>query len=94
MALAPGGFKFGGGHGGHNGMRDAVSHLGADFWRLRIGVGHPGDKALVIDYVLQRAPRPEEDRIVAAVADAADYLPVFVAEGSDKAMNGLHRVKT
>ncbi len=87
-------FKLGGGHGGHNGLRDTILHLGADFWRLRIGVGHPGDKSLVIDYVLKRAPKAEEDLIIAATADAADYLPVFVAEGSDKAMNKLHSNKS
>ncbi len=65
----------------------------AEFWRLRLGVGHPGDKAQVIDYVLKRAPRAEEDRIVAAIADAADYLPIFVTEGSEKAMNRLHTQK-
>ncbi len=95
MDLAPGvaRFKFAGGHGGHNGLRDTILHVGAEFWRLRLGVGHPGDKALVIDYVLKRAPRAEEDRIVAAIADAADYLPIFVTEGSEKAMNRLHTQK-
>jgi peptidyl-tRNA hydrolase, PTH1 family len=95
MDLGPGvtRFKFGGGHGGHNGLRDTILHVGPEFWRLRVGVGHPGDKALVIDYVLKRAPRAEEDRIVAAIADAADYLPVFIAEGSEKAMNRLHTAK-
>jgi peptidyl-tRNA hydrolase, PTH1 family len=95
MDLGPGvtRFKFGGGHGGHNGLRDTILHVGPEFWRLRVGVGHPGDKALVIDFVLKRAPRAEEDRIVAAIADAADYLPVFIAEGSEKAMNRLHTAK-
>ncbi len=86
-------FKFGGGHGGHNGLRDTIVHLGADFWRLRIGVGHPGDKSQVIDFVLKRASQPEEDLILAAIADAADYLPVFMTEGSEKAMNRLHGAK-
>ena len=58
-----------------------------------MGVGHPGDKALVIDFVLKRAPRAEEDRIVAAIADAADCLPIFITEGSEKAMNRLHTQK-
>ncbi|HMI37554.1 MAG TPA: aminoacyl-tRNA hydrolase, partial [Steroidobacteraceae bacterium] len=47
--------KQGGGHGGHNGVRDVIAHLGPDFWRLRIGVGHPGSKDQVIDAVLDRA---------------------------------------
>jgi PTH1 family peptidyl-tRNA hydrolase len=83
-------FKLGGGHGGHNGLRDAITHIGADFWRLRLGVGHPGDKAEVIDYVLRRAPREEEERILESIAEALEALPVFIEQGSERAMNGLH----
>lgn len=86
-------FKLGGGHGGHNGLRDTITHIGADFWRLRIGVGHPGDKSQVIDYVLHRAPKDEEDRIIASVGEALDALPVFLEQGAEKAMNGLHTRK-
>lgn len=86
-------FKLGGGHGGHNGLRDTITHLGADFWRLRIGIGHPGDKSQVIDYVLHRAPQDEEEKIIAAVAAALDALPVFLEQGAEKAMNGLHTKK-
>ena len=53
--------KQGGGHGGHNGLRDTITHIGETFWRLRLGIGHPGNKADVIDYVLTRAPRAEEE---------------------------------
>ena len=49
----------GGGHGGHNGLRDVIAHLGDGFWRMRIGIGHPGNRTEVIDYVLTRAPRAE-----------------------------------
>ena len=62
LDLPPGEVKLkkGGGHGGHNGLRDIISQLGTtDFWRLRLGIGHPGDKAAVVDYVLN-APRREE----------------------------------
>lgn len=83
-------FKLGGGHGGHNGLRDAITHIGADFWRLRIGIGHPGDRAQVIDYVLRRASADEEEQIIAAIDAALDALPVFVEEGAERAMNGLH----
>ena len=95
LDLAPGvaRFKLDGGHGGHNGLRDAILHVGPLFWRLRIGIGHPGDRSQVIDYVLKQASQPEEGRIVAAIADAADYLPIFIKEGSEKAMNKLHTVK-
>jgi peptidyl-tRNA hydrolase, PTH1 family len=82
--------KFGGGHGGHNGLRDLVTHLGADFWRLRMGVGHPGDKSLVIDYVLHRAPKAEEEKILIAVGQALDALPTFVEQGAEHAMQQLH----
>lgn len=83
-------FKLGGGHGGHNGLRDTITHIGADFWRLRIGIGHPGDKSQVIDYVLRRAPKAEEDRILDSIANSLDALPVFLGQGAEKAMNGLH----
>lgn len=83
-------FKFGGGHGGHNGMRDVVTHCGADFWRLRIGVGHPGDRNEVIDYVLQRAAPAEEEAIVESVGASLDALDIFLRDGADKAMKALH----
>lgn len=86
-------FKLGGGHGGHNGMRDVVTHMGPDFWRLRLGVGHPGDKSQVIDHVLRRAPKDEEEKILAAVAMALEALPVFLEQGSERAMNELHGKK-
>lgn len=83
-------FKIGGGHGGHNGLRDTITHFGADFWRLRLGIGHPGDKSQVIDYVLRRAGKDEEGKIIEAVGAALDVLPMFVEQGSEKAMNALH----
>jgi PTH1 family peptidyl-tRNA hydrolase len=83
-------FKFGGGAGGHNGLRDAITHLGADFWRLRLGIGHPGDKSQVIDYVLRRAPKDEEEQLLEAVGEALATLPVFIEQGAERAMNGLH----
>ena len=82
--------KFGGGHGGHNGLRDTIAHIGDRFWRLRIGVGHPGKKADVIDYVLTRAPRPEEDLILAAIGNAADCMPLLLEQGAERAMSKLH----
>lgn len=82
--------KSGGGHGGHNGLRDTIAHIGDGFWRLRIGVGHPGNKAEVIDYVLTRPPRVEEDLILDAVAEAADSLPVILEQGAERAMTRLH----
>jgi PTH1 family peptidyl-tRNA hydrolase len=82
--------KFGGGHGGHNGLRDTIAHIGENFWRLRIGIGHPGNKAEVIDYVLTRAPQAEESVILAAVQAAADALPLLLEQGAERVMNKLH----
>ena len=96
LDLPPGAarFKFGGGHGGHNGLRDTITHCGADFWRLRLGIGHPGDRGEVIDYVLQRAASADEEAIVASVGASLDALPIFLSEGSEKAMHFLHSAKT
>jgi PTH1 family peptidyl-tRNA hydrolase len=82
--------KQGGGHGGHNGLRDTIAHLGETFWRLRLGIGHPGNKAEVIDYVLTRAPRAEEDLILETVGTAADVMPLLLEQGAERAMTRLH----
>jgi peptidyl-tRNA hydrolase, PTH1 family len=86
-------FKQGGGHGGHNGLRDTLTHLGPEFWRLRLGIGHPGDKSQVIDYVLRRAPKAEEDKIIESVGKAVDALATFIDKGAERAMNELHAGK-
>jgi PTH1 family peptidyl-tRNA hydrolase len=63
--------KFGGGLGGHNGLKDITAHLGTqDYWRLRIGIGHPGDRNEVVNYVL-KPPRKEESGEIAAAIDRA-----------------------
>jgi PTH1 family peptidyl-tRNA hydrolase len=82
--------KQGGGHGGHNGLRDTMTHIGENFWRLRLGIGHPGNKADVIDYVLTRAPRAEEDTILETVSTAADVMPLLLEQGAERAMTRLH----
>ena len=82
--------KQGGGHGGHNGLRDTIAHIGETFWRLRLGIGHPGNKAEVIDYVLTRAPRAEEDLILETVGTAADVMPLLLEQGAERAMTKLH----
>jgi PTH1 family peptidyl-tRNA hydrolase len=82
--------KEGGGHGGHNGVRDVIGQLGADFWRLRIGVGHPGSKDQVIDAVLDRATPDEQQLIDAALARAQAALPEMLRDGAQSAMNHLH----
>jgi len=83
--------KSGGGAGGHNGLKDTISHIGEAFWRLRLGVGHPDDRSEVIDYVLRRAPPGEEALIQGAVGRAADEFPALLTEGSERVMNRLHR---
>jgi len=85
--------KSGGGAGGHNGLRDSITHIGDDFWRLRLGVGHPGNRSEVIDYVLRRAPREEEEAILKCVAEVVDLFPKLLTDGAEKTMNALHRKK-
>jgi peptidyl-tRNA hydrolase, PTH1 family len=82
--------KQGGGHGGHNGLRDTIAHIGETFWRMRLGIGHPGNKAEVIDYVLTRAPRAEEDLILDAVGTGVDSIPLLLEQGAERAMTRLH----
>ncbi|MGQ9685678.1 MAG: aminoacyl-tRNA hydrolase [Thiobacillaceae bacterium] len=73
--------KFGGGLGGHNGLKDITAHLGTqDYWRLRIGIGHPGDRNAVVDYVLKPPRREERDEIDAAIDRALD-LWSLIARG-------------
>lgn len=83
-------FKRGGGHGGHNGIRDVIRHCGADFMRLRIGVGHPGDKDEVTAYVLKRASGDVEAAVESNIAEALEVLPVLVEDGLNAAMKILH----
>lgn len=82
--------KEGGGAGGHNGLRDMIAQLGDDFWRLRIGIGHPGDRDVVLNYVLGRPPAAEAALIREAVLAAADAVPVMLTDGAQKAMSRLH----
>ena len=85
--------KKGGGHGGHNGLRDIIRHCGNDFMRLRLGVGHPGDKSLVTNYVLKRADSDAESAINSNIRDALDVLPLLVESGLNAAMKKLHTRK-
>ena len=83
--------KTGGGHGGHNGLRDIISQLGSkDFHRLRIGVGHPGSKEQVVDYVLHSASRDERILIDRDIDDAVSVLPELASGELEKAMQILH----
>lgn len=82
--------KQGGGHGGHNGLRDCHAHLGADYWRLRLGVGHPGDRNKVVDYVLSRPSQDDEIVILRAIDAAADQIELILQGEMQKAMQALH----
>jgi len=90
--LQPGTVKLkdGGGHGGHNGLRDVIQHCGRNFLRLRLGVGHPGQKDKVTSYVLKKASSDVEAAILRNVDDAADVMPLLVEDGLHKAMKKLH----
>lgn len=85
-------YKTGGGHGGHNGLRDTISALGGskDFHRLRIGIGHPGDSRQVTSYVLGRPGKAERSAIDAAIDECLATLPQAIAGDWARAMNRLH----
>lgn len=83
--------KQGGGHAGHNGLRDSISALGSrEFWRLRIGIAHPGDRTLVTGYVLGRPSRDDESRIRESLDEADRRLSELVEGQFQLAMNRLH----
>lgn len=83
--------KKGGGHGGHNGLRDIIAHLSSkEFTRLRIGIGHPGNSRDVTNYVLGRAGGSDQQLIEQSIEDALHYLPLIIKGEQQKAMNHLH----
>lgn len=86
-------WKLSGGHGGHNGLRDIIAHLSKDFWRLRLGVDHPGDRNKVIDYVLSRPSKNDSIAIAHAIDAAIACVDLLVNGDSQKAMNQLHTKK-
>lgn len=83
--------KKGGGHGGHNGLRDIIAALGANaFWRLRIGIDHPGHRDEVINYVLDRPSKPAREAIDEVLQAAAGQLKGICAGEQQIVMNRLH----
>jgi PTH1 family peptidyl-tRNA hydrolase len=83
--------KKAGGHGGHNGLRDIIAALGGNrFWRLRVGVGHPGHRDQVVDYVLDRPSRADFQAIDEALADAVGEAAAICAGEQQVVMNRLH----
>ncbi len=93
LDLMPGQVKIkcGGGHAGHNGLRDIHAQLGsADYWRLRLGIGHPGVKAEVVDYVL-RKPAPEQRELIEqTIARSVESLDLLLAGKMERAMMKVH----
>jgi PTH1 family peptidyl-tRNA hydrolase len=95
LDFAPGVAKMkqGGGIAGHNGLRDISHRLGShDYWRLRLGIGHPGDRNVVADYVLGRPSAEDKDAIDGAIARGVEVLPLCVAGDMQGAMQKLHSV--
>jgi PTH1 family peptidyl-tRNA hydrolase len=94
LDLPPGRVKLktGGGHGGHNGLRDLIAQLGtADFHRLRIGIGHPGDKSLVLNYVLGKPSLMDRNAIFVAIDHALEVMPMLLSGHMAEAMTRLNR---
>ena len=87
--------KQGGGHGGHNGLRDIIAQLGNQngFHRLRLGIGHPGHSSLVSGFVLGRAPRSEQEKLDSSIDFALGVLPEMLAGDWTRAMQKLHSQK-
>lgn len=83
--------KFDGGHGGHNGLKDIIAHLNSrDFYRLRIGIGHPGHRDQVHDYVLSRPNAADQQKIDDAIQASLHVLPHLLLGEMEKAMHLLH----
>lgn len=96
LDLPPGTAKLkrGGGHGGHNGLRDIIAHLGTnDFHRLRIGIGHPGDSRQVTGYVLSRLTKADTSHLDNISAEIMRVLPNALNGELSRAMNALHSVR-
>jgi PTH1 family peptidyl-tRNA hydrolase len=93
LDLAPGQvkLKLGGSHAGHNGLKDIHAQLGSsDYWRLRLGIGHPGVKAEVVNYVL-RKPSPEHrEAIEKAIEQSMDALDLLLEGEMERAMMKIH----
>jgi PTH1 family peptidyl-tRNA hydrolase len=87
--------KIGGGHGGHNGLRDIISCMAnnKEFYRLRIGIGHPGHRDRVTGHVLGKAPAIDQDKIDQAIDEASRCIDIWQKDDLKKAQNRLHSFK-
>ncbi len=88
-------FKQGGGHGGHNGLKDIINKMGNNnnFFRLRLGIGHPGSKEQVVGFVLTKAPQSEQQLIDQALDEAVRSTELIFSNDMTKAMHRLHSFK-
>lgn len=83
--------KKGGGHGGHNGLRDIHAQLGTpEYWRLRLGIGHPGVKHEVANYVLRKPPQSEREAIFKCISQSLDATEALLSGDMSKAVNLVH----
>ncbi|MDO9313143.1 MAG: aminoacyl-tRNA hydrolase [Burkholderiaceae bacterium] len=83
--------KLGGSHAGHNGLKDILAQLGSPgFWRLRLGIGHPGVKAEVVNHVLRKPPLAERQAIDQSIAQALTALDLLIAGDMERAMLKIH----
>ena len=87
--------KLGGGHAGHNGLKSIIAHFGnnPNFYRLRMGIGHPGDRSAVINYVLGRPAPADKSLIENAMQWALKVTPSLIKDGPEKAMNRINSYK-
>ena len=85
--------KFGGGHGGHNGLRDIINHIGKNYWRLRVGVGHPGEKSLVHNYVLNNPSKNDNLEINISINESFENIDILLDGQFDKYTKILHTRK-
>jgi len=95
IPVGTGKLKKGGGHGGHNGLRDIIARLGnnKDFWRLRIGIDHPGNAKLVSNWVLNKAPQAEFNTTNQLIDDAVRLTDLYITGDTQAAMQKLHSIK-
>ena len=83
--------KLGGSHAGHNGLKDIQAQLGsADFWRLRLGIGHPGERAEVVNYVLRKPPADDRDAIDKCIEQSITALPLLLDGEMEHALMKVH----
>lgn len=97
LDLEPGTVKLkkSGGHGGHNGLRDMIAHLGSkDFYRLRLGIGHPGHRSKVVNYVLHNIAKDQQELVDITIAESIDIIPMLLNGQFDQAMQQLHTKQT